>query len=127
VIQSPGRDYRFLLSLLAAGAGLLVGVQVAIETPAAGPGADTAGKVTAACFMGYVGWALFWGAPRSWRWLWRRRTLFSVARQLRGIGWALHLALVFTWMTWGVLVASVFGAGVYQFFRYRRSRLATSP
>ena len=71
--------------------------------------------------MAYAGWAVFWGAPASWRWFWSRRSIFSGVRRIEYFGPLYFLVCSLFWVVWGVLVFSMLGGGIYQFVRYRRS------
>lgn len=117
------RPQRLLLSWLALAAGALVGFLAASETLARSQSAAEAAQVLLAgpLVMAYAGWALFWGAPASWRWFWRHRSIFEGLREIKHFGPLYYLACSLTWALWGALVCSMLGGGIYHFVRYRRS------
>lgn len=120
------RDRRIVGSWLAAAAGAFCGLWLG----SAGLSATTATgyePVFGTLFLGYTFWAVYWGGPVCWRWLWSRRSVLDKVRKAHDFGWALSLALAISLMVWGTVFASIFGVGIHQFLRHRRSALSPQP
>jgi hypothetical protein len=106
---------------------MLVGAWIAFATTAQDATLST-GRVAlwALCFA-YGGWALVWGAPSCWKWLWQRRSIFAGVQRIDGAGKVLTPVLVASWLVWGAIIGSALGAGIYQFLRYRQTSPPAQP
>jgi uncharacterized protein YfaQ (DUF2300 family) len=108
---------------LALAAGALAGFLVAGEALKESPSPSDAAHLFLVSPLGlaYAGWALFWGAPASWRWFWSHRSIFAGLRKVKHLGPLYYLACSLIWVLWGVLMFSILGGGICHFVRYRRS------
>jgi hypothetical protein len=69
--------------------------------------------------IGYVLWALFWGAPAAWR-LWRRfifnkSMIFLGGCGPAGLAWLVTAPLLLIFGGWGYCIL---GGGIYQFLKH---------
>jgi hypothetical protein len=121
-VAPPGAQ-RIHLSWLVLAVGGLLGFLMTGEVLARSRSAGEAAQVLLAGPLGmaYAGWALFWGAPASWRWCWKHRSIFEGLREIKYFGPLYYLACSLAWALWGAVVLSILGGGIYHFARYRRS------